>query len=37
METGKLAVRFRGMGIPNKRALMEMEDFLNLIYNYSLF
>ena len=38
METGKLAVRFRGMGItPNQRALMEMEDFLNLIYNYSLF
>ena len=37
METGKLAVRFRGMETNTQRALMEMEDFLNLIYNYSLF
>ena len=37
METGKLSVRFRGMETNTQRALMEMEDFLNLIYNYSLF
>ena len=37
LETGKLAVRFRGMSTNGQRALMEMEDFLNLIYNYSLF
>ena len=33
METGKLAVRFRGMGTNTRSTLMEMEDFLNLIYN----
>jgi hypothetical protein len=37
METGKLLLRFRGMETNTQRALMEMEDFLNLIYNYSLF
>ena len=37
LETGKLSVRFRGMDTNGQRALMEMEDFLNLIYNYSLF
>jgi hypothetical protein len=37
METGKLSVRFRGMETNTRRTLMEMEDFLNLIYNYSLF
>lgn len=37
LDTGKLAVRFRGMETNTQRALMEMEDFLNLIYNYSLF
>ena len=37
LETGKLSVRFRGMETNTQRALMEMEDFLNLIYNYSLF
>jgi hypothetical protein len=37
LETGKLSVRFRGMETNTRRTLMEMEDFLNLIYNYSLF
>jgi hypothetical protein len=37
LETGKLILRFRGLERNGVRTSMEMEDFLNLIYNYSLF
>ena len=37
LETGKLDVNLRGVGINSYRTLMELEDFYNLIYNYSLF
>lgn len=37
LETGKLLIRFRGLERNGVRTSMEMEDFLNLIYNYSLF
>jgi hypothetical protein len=37
LETGKLIIRFRGLERNGVRTSMELEDFLNLIYNYSLF
>ena len=37
LETGKLLIRFRGLERNGVRTSMELEDFLNLIYNYSLF
>jgi hypothetical protein len=37
LESGKLLIRFRGLERNGVRTSMEVEDFLNLIYNYSLF